>query len=76
MASIQRADGITVGSAPGFGCVGGLDGVHEGNVEELHDGVVEGVDVLSDGMEMGDGFGAGDVMSEKSFCLRACRLGT
>ncbi len=55
-------DGFAVGGAPGFGGIGDLDGVHEGKVEELHDGVVEGVDVLDDCLEFGDGFGAGDVM--------------
>ena len=51
-----------MGGAPCFGCVGDLDGVHERDVEELHDGIVEGVDVLDDGLEVGDGFGAWDVM--------------
>ena len=56
------ADRGSVGGAPGFGGVGGLDYVHERNVEAAHEGIFERADVFDDGSQAGDGLGAGEVV--------------
>ena len=49
------ADGGSVGGAPGLGCIGDLNHVHQRDVENAHEGVVERADVFDDGSQAGDG---------------------